>query len=259
MQQDPLNTTYLFDVRTQEEYLAGHLPKAIHAPGGQLVQETDHFAPVRGAKLVVYDTDGVRAHMTASWLAQMGWKTFVVKDLRASDLLQRTVEVELPKVPKIFNEVKPSVLKEWLSNRSNLTLVIDVGSSAEYVKAHIPGAWWILRSRMKEDFQRVHKANRYVVTSQNGRAAQFAAQTLKSCVKSHVDVLVLEGGTQAWISEGFSTQQGDSYLASPKIDRYQRPYEGTNNSQAAMQAYLDWEFGLVDQLARDGTHGFNVI
>jgi len=26
-----------------------------------------------------------------------------------------------------------------------------------------------------------------------------------------------------------------------------------------MQAYLDWEFGLVDQLARDGTHGFYVI
>jgi hypothetical protein len=259
MQQDPLNTTYLFDVRTQEEYLAGHLPRAIHAPGGQLVQETDHFAPVRGARLVVYDTDGVRAHMTASWLAQMGWKTFVVKDLRASDLLQRTVEVEMPKVPQIFNEVKASVLKEWLSNRSNLTLVIDVGSSGEYVKAHIPGAWWILRSQMKEDFQRVHKANRYVVTSQNGSAAQYAAHTLKSCVKPNVDVLVLEGGTQAWISEGFSTQQGDSYLASPKIDRYQRPYEGTHNSQAAMQAYLDWEFGLVDQLARDGTHGFNVI
>jgi len=26
-----------------------------------------------------------------------------------------------------------------------------------------------------------------------------------------------------------------------------------------MQAYLDWEFGLVDQLAHDGTHGFYVI
>jgi hypothetical protein len=26
-----------------------------------------------------------------------------------------------------------------------------------------------------------------------------------------------------------------------------------------MQAYLDWEFGLVAQLARDGTHGFRVL
>jgi hypothetical protein len=26
-----------------------------------------------------------------------------------------------------------------------------------------------------------------------------------------------------------------------------------------MQAYLDWEFGLVEQLGRDGTHHFRVI
>jgi len=26
-----------------------------------------------------------------------------------------------------------------------------------------------------------------------------------------------------------------------------------------MQAYLDWEFGLVAQLARDGTHHFHVV
>lgn len=26
-----------------------------------------------------------------------------------------------------------------------------------------------------------------------------------------------------------------------------------------MQAYLDWEFGLVEQLGRDGTHGFFVL
>jgi hypothetical protein len=27
----------------------------------------------------------------------------------------------------------------------------------------------------------------------------------------------------------------------------------------AVQGYLDWEFGLVEQLARDGTHHFKVI
>jgi len=26
-----------------------------------------------------------------------------------------------------------------------------------------------------------------------------------------------------------------------------------------MQAYLDWEFGLVDQLGKDGTHHFWVL
>jgi hypothetical protein len=41
--------------------------------------------------------------------------------------------------------------------------------------------------------------------------------------------------------------------------RYRRPYEGTDATASAMQAYLDWEYGLVEQLRRDATHGFFVI
>ena len=41
--------------------------------------------------------------------------------------------------------------------------------------------------------------------------------------------------------------------------RYRRPYEGTDQAEAAMRGYLDWEHGLVAQLARDRTHGFFVI
>ena len=44
----------------------------------------------------------------------------------------------------------------------------------------------------------------------------------------------------------------------PPVKRYRRPYEGTDNLREAMQGYLDWEFGLVAQLARDGTHHFRV-
>ena len=43
------------------------------------------------------------------------------------------------------------------------------------------------------------------------------------------------------------------------IDVYKRPYEGTDIDAQAMQAYLEWEYGLVAQLERDGTHGFHVI
>jgi rhodanese-related sulfurtransferase len=72
---------YLLDVRSPEEYEAGHLPGSLPAPGGQLVQKTDAYVAVRGARVVLVDDDGVRARMTASWLVQMGlhewpcWKT----------------------------------------------------------------------------------------------------------------------------------------------------------------------------------------
>ena len=45
----------------------------------------------------------------------------------------------------------------------------------------------------------------------------------------------------------------------PRAGAYKRPYEGTDNPASAIQAYLDWEYGLVAQLERDGTHGFRVI
>lgn len=99
-------------------------------------------APVRGARMLLSDNLGVRADMTASWLAQMGWETYV-----------------------------------------------------------------------------------------------------------------LDGGYDGALEVG-------PPVVLPKPDpshRYRRPYEGTDASTAAMQAYLDWEYGLVDQLRRDASHGFFVI
>jgi 3-mercaptopyruvate sulfurtransferase SseA len=72
-------------------------------------------------------------------------------------------------------------------------------------------------------------------------------------------VFLLEGGTAAWLAAGLPEERGEQRLASPRIDRYRRPYEGVDVPASAMQAYLDWEFGLVAQLERDGTHFFAPI
>jgi rhodanese-related sulfurtransferase len=135
-------TLYRFDVRSVEEYTAGHIAGFHHYPGGQLVQEIDMAAPVRGARILLTDNMGLRADMTASWLAQMGW-----------------------------------------------------------------------------------------------------------------EACVLDGGYERALEIG-------PPVVLPKPDpshRYRRPYEGTDVAAGAMQAYLDWEYGLVDQLRRDATHGFFVI
>ena len=258
---EPHRNTYVFDVRTPEEFAQGHWAGALSAPGGQLVQETDHFIGVRGGRVVLYDDDGVRASMAASWLAQMGWDVAVIKDLQPQDLQSTAVasDDDLPLTLAPVAVVDPPTLKTWLANRSNLSMVIDVGDSATYVKRHIPGAWWLLRSQLTQDFSRVHKANRYVLTCGDGRVSRYAVAQLQPLVRPGVEVLWLPGGNAAWQAAGFSTQQGESYLASPRIDRYRRPYEGTDNPAQAMQAYLDWEYGLVEQLKRDGTHHFKVI
>jgi rhodanese-related sulfurtransferase len=75
---DNTRTTFLCDVRSPEEFARGTIPGAQHTPGGQLVQATDQFVGVRGARLVLFDEENVRAPAMASWLAMMGWEVVVL-------------------------------------------------------------------------------------------------------------------------------------------------------------------------------------
>jgi len=161
--------------------------------------------------------------------------------------------------------VTPQALAGWLATDrtgdDTRTVVIDVTTSANHVKGHVPGAWFVLRSQLRDALARVPRARRYVVTCGTALLAPHTARDLIELLGSGTEdrVAVLEGGTAAWAAAGLPLESGEARLASPRIDRYRRPYEGTNAAPAAMQAYLDWEFGLVEQLERDGTHHFTPI
>ncbi|MDH1632640.1 rhodanese-related sulfurtransferase [Pseudomonas mosselii] len=254
-QAEARRTTYLFDVRTPEEFALGHLPGARSTPGGQLVQETDHVASVRGARLVLADDDGVRANMSASWLAQMGWEVAVLEGVSSDDFTQTGAWVAPVPTPPQAETISPARLADWLSEPG--TQVLDFTTSANHVRQHIPGAVWALRSQLKDLLASLSGARRFVLTCGSSQLARYAAPEVAAL--SGTPVFVLEGGNSAWTAEGLPTEQGEQRLGAPRIDRYRRPYEGTDNPREAMQGYLDWEFGLVDQLGRDGTHGFFVI
>ena len=257
---DNTRTTYFFDVRTPEEFASGHVAGARSAPGGQLVQETDHQAAVRGARLVLCDTDGTRANMSASWLAQMGWEVYVVAGLTAEDFKHTDVPpLRLPEPQGKVPAVDVAKVKAWLADRNSHTVVLDFSTSAQYIQGHIHSAWWVLRTQLKDSLVAAHKGHRYVLTCQNGSVSRFAVAEVQAAVKAGIEVVWLEGGNAAWLAAGGKLQTGDHQMAVERVDRYRRPYEGTNNPVEAMQGYLDWEFGLVEQLARDGTHHFKVI
>ncbi|KQP22739.1 rhodanese-like domain-containing protein [Pseudorhodoferax sp. Leaf267] len=255
----PGRTVHAFDVRTPEEYAAGHLPGFANVPGGQLVQETDHQVPVRGAAIVLADDDGVRARMTGSWLAQMGWDVHVLAGPRAADGGETGAQpAVLPPAPDA-GRLTPAQLQAALADGN--TLVLDLGPGQAYVQAHIPGAWFAIRAQLRQALGALPPAARYVLTSADGALAPYAAADLRALLAARQDpaqVLVLDGGTNAWAAAGLPLEGGEARLATPRTDRYRRPYEGTDAPRAAMQAYLDWEFGLVEQLGRDGTHHFHV-
>jgi rhodanese-related sulfurtransferase len=276
-------TTYFFDTRTPEEFAAGHLPGFRSTPGGQLVQETEMVAPVRGARLVLVDTDGVRANMTASWLAQMAWDVCVLDHVAPQAFNTPGSWIgEWPALP-LTQQIQAHDLLAWLgaglvqhtsqaqqsshpkqSSQLQQVVVIDLSKHAQYVQGHIPGAYYVLRSKFSDALNNLPAAERYVLTCPDGIQSSFSCEEITRMIRSqpehsHAEVYVLQGGTQAWKQAGQPLEAGPTHLASPPLDRYKRPYEGTDNGPAAMQAYLDWEYGLVEQLGRDGTHHFWVL
>ncbi|MDQ8033502.1 MAG: rhodanese-like domain-containing protein, partial [Bordetella sp.] len=73
-QADPTRTLYLLDVRDPAAYARGHLPGAVNAPGGQLVQASDRWLGTLRARVVLVDDDGIRAVQSALWLRRLGWE-----------------------------------------------------------------------------------------------------------------------------------------------------------------------------------------
>lgn len=72
-------TTYLLDVRTPEEFAAGHLPHTISSEGGQLLGVAYRTIAVRGARVVlVDDLLGVRARTVAHWLQRRGYEIAIL-------------------------------------------------------------------------------------------------------------------------------------------------------------------------------------
>lgn len=252
LEADAARTLYRFDVRTPEEYAAGHVPGFRSMPGGQLVQETDMVAPVRGARIVLWDNLGVRAHMSASWLAQMGWDAYVVEGRLEEARAEGAWTPTLPDLPGADFLSADDLAQALEAGRVTL---VDLAPSLVHRAGHIPGARFAIRARIEEALAVIAEGTDIVLTSPDGALATFAAADLARGGRVHV----LKGGTAAWKESGRPLAKGFENALVPADDVYKRPYVGTDNAAAQMQAYLDWEYGLVDQLKRDGTHGFFVV
>jgi rhodanese-related sulfurtransferase len=243
--EDPARTTYVFDVRDPAEYKAGHYPGAISSPGGQLVQATDIYAGVLGARIVLSDDKEVRALMTASWLKQMGWQDVYV--LREAG---RETDTPAPILGSIPSDaaVEPSKVLE-IDNVS----VIDLSTSPHYRRGHIPGAWFAIRGRLDKALPKIPPRQTVILTSEDGVLAAHAVEETRALTRTPVHWL--RGGNAAWAAAGFPLSTAEK-MADDPIDVWLKPYERPNDHEAAMNAYLSWEVDLLDRIKQDGTTHF---
>ncbi len=262
--QDPTRTTYLLDVRAPEEFLAGHIPGSIGAPGGQLVQATDEYVGVRNARLVLIDDTGVRARMTASWLVQLGWPEVRVLD-GGLDSVQLEEAPNRTRVPGMANwpTVDAPTAKALIDNDPGPDPkfgggvgVLDLADSLTFRdKGHIPGAWWGVRARMTEAVEKMPDIDTLILVSPDSALARLAAPEA-AALWDAAQVLVLEGGMRAWTTADLPTETGIDRATTSTDDVWYKPYDHPGEVRDKMQGYLDWEVALVEQMARDGTVSF---
>jgi len=254
-ERDPTRTTFLLDVRSPEEYAAGHMPGAVSAPGGQLVQATDRYVGVRNARLVLVDDNGVRATMTAHWLVQIGWEVRVLAGGVPSSGL-----VSGPQPPQVVgvepvDEIAPAELAALLDGGK--AVVIDLADSRTYRKAHIPGAVWGVRSRLAKVLAAAGGTGTIVLTASDDALARLAAADARALTDRPVRVLA--GGTPAWRLAGLKLAEGRERMADETDDVALRPYDRDDGIEDAMREYLSWEVELVRQIEREGTVRFRAV
>ncbi len=257
-QADPNRTTFVLDVRTPEEFEAGHLPGSVSAPGGQLVQATDEYVGTQNARLVLIDDDRTRATMTASWLRQLGWADAVVL---ADALDGADLEVGPGPSPQ-FAASTTTISVDDLAAKLALEpaerpTVLDLGDSIKYrKKGHIADAWWGVRSRMDEARSAIGETRSIVLTSSDSLVAALAATDAQTAWPD-AEVLVLDGGNRAWNHAGQPMEPGFTRPTTEPNDIWYKPYDHDDGVPAEhMQNYLTWEVALVEQLDRDPTVSF---
>jgi rhodanese-related sulfurtransferase len=236
---------YLFDVRDPLEYVAGHVAGAVSAPGGQLVQATDYYVGTLGARIVLVDDKEVRALLTASWLRRMGWKEVFV-------LVETGGETGWPDNPVLGAEPELRIdcaeLAALLAREG--ATVIDLSTSRTYRDAHIPGAWFAIRSRLAQGLARIPLRGTLVLTSEDGVLAGVAAPEARALTM--LPVRYLAGGNAEWCQCGYALSSDDVKMANEPVDLWLKPYERQGDTKPAMVEYLSWETDLLHRLERDG-------
>jgi rhodanese-related sulfurtransferase len=233
---------YLVDVRTADEYAAGHLAGAMWAPGGQAVQATDDYFAVRAASFVFVCDGGARSVMTAAWFQKMGFPDVAVLTggLRAWQKGGGAIETGHPAPAPFGWDAVRAVVPRVTPDDVGDALLIDVGPSDAYGRGHVPGAAWICRSRLEARIGEVarDRGRAIVVTCPDGIASTLAAATLR---RLGYAASVLDGGTRAWSAGSRPLEAGATHVLDETDDVVLKPYE---RGREAMEAYLRWEEAL---------------
>lgn len=228
---------FLCDVRTAEEFAAGSLSGAQHTPGGQLIQSTDLYIGVRRARLVLIDSDGVRAPIVASWLRQLGHEAYVLEGGVGSALA-------LPVPDTVEPEALPLITAQALADalKDDAVALIDLRPSMVYRQGHIGRARWSIRSLLAAEVAGEQRP--LVLLADDPRLAAFAALELPEPQRRQTRLLDGVAGLELQADANTPPDEQCIDFLFFTHDRH------SGNKDAARQ-YLAWEIGLLAQMSEE--------
>ena len=243
----------ILDVRRFDEYVTMNIPGSVSVPGAELVlragcvasdPETTIIVNCAGRTRSIIGTQslinaGVANKVLALRNGTIGW-TLAGQNLEhGADRSGGVSHFEGAKANARevayhagVRHLGPEDVTALEAQTHRTLYRFDVRSTEDYAASHIPGF-------------------RHYAGGQLVQEIDMAAPVAQMGWETYV----LDGGYNRALEVG-----PPEVLPKPDpAHRYRRPYEGTDVATGAMQAYLDWEYGLVEQLRRDATHGFFVI
>jgi cystathionine beta-lyase len=237
---DQTRSLFLCDVRTAEEFASATLPGAQHTPGGQLIQSTDLYVGVRHARIVLIDSDGIRAPIVAGWLRQLGHQAYVLADGVNSGLA-------LPVAPGVNASALQTVSVQAAADalKDQAIALIDLRPSTRFRKAHIDGSRWSIRPLLAGAV--ADETRPLVLLADSPEVAQLAVQELPETQRAQVRLL--DGGVSAWQAAGLPLVEGATRLADDQcIDFLFFTHDRHSGNKDAARQYLAWEIGLLAQM-----------
>ncbi len=247
---DTARSSYFLDVRTIEEYNEGHLKGSRHAAGGQLVQATDQWVAVRGAKIVLIDDTGLRASTTAGWLRAMG-HCAVVLDADVSQLPQLIKDeadeqaIALTANPALA-QAEVTDIAQMLAQGSTL---IDLSSGMDFRAGHIKGAHWCVRPRLAPLLSQLAPAAQQPLILSGADQAVRRLAAIDARELGYENLLELDAN----LSD--CERSGLDIVATPEqpsdtdcIDYLFFVHDRHDGNLEASRQYLEWETGLLQQV-----------
>jgi len=247
---NPDMTTFLFDVRSPQEYRLGSLPGAIGVPGGQLIQTIDEHVATRGARIVLFDPTGSRGRITAWWLYQLGWSV----SLYQGDNLPASEPVRQRSLDELFPGVTTLSAAAALASFTPEVQLLSADPSRYYLDHHIAGARWINRAQLAQQAQQLEADKPVWIFAAQTALAWAIAWDLQ---QDHgIQARVIRGDVTAWQQAGWSLASDGQLSESQRIDFLFWLHDRHSGNLQASRDYLTWEAGLPAAIEREGLHGF---